>query len=122
MKLAHKEKRAWNIGMSRWNNKPSYPEHFFMKVIDSEFEDKNYVREYPFDTFSLDFAWVEKKLCIEIDGDQHQRFQEYKDRDERKNKALHENGWKILRISWKDMCKETKHWIEIAKQFIHCPG
>src|ERR1035437_6266210 len=42
LKLAHKEGRAWNIGMSRWNNKPSYPEKFFMKVIENEFEDKNY--------------------------------------------------------------------------------
>ena len=36
MILAHEEGRAWNIGMSRWNNKPSYPEEFFMKVIEIE--------------------------------------------------------------------------------------
>lgn len=28
MKLAHKEHRAHNIGQSRWNNEPSYPEKF----------------------------------------------------------------------------------------------
>ena len=42
MKKAHSEKRAWNIGKSRWNNKPSWPEQFFMKVIENEFLDKNY--------------------------------------------------------------------------------
>jgi len=47
MKKAHKERRAWNIGMSRWNNEPSYPEEFFMKVISNEFEDKKYINEYP---------------------------------------------------------------------------
>ena len=30
MKLAHKEHRAHNIGQSRWNNEPSYPEKFFL--------------------------------------------------------------------------------------------
>lgn len=31
MKKAQKEGRAWNIGKSRWNNKPSYAENFFYK-------------------------------------------------------------------------------------------
>ena len=118
MKLAHSEGRAWNIGRSRWNNDPSFPESFFMKVIENEFEDKNYIREYPFNNFSLDFASVDKQRCIEIDGDQHQRFQSYKDRDSRKDKMLQENGWTVLRISWSEMCKDTKQWIQVAKDFI----
>ena len=35
MKRAHLEGRAWNIGKSRWNNEPSYPEIFFIKVIEN---------------------------------------------------------------------------------------
>ena len=118
MKKAHKEGRAWNIGKSRWNNKHSYPEEFFIQVINNEFEDKNYVCEYPLETFSLDFAWLEKKKCIEIDGDQHQRFKEYKERDMRKDECIYKNGWKVLRIEWKQMFKDTKTWIKIAKDFI----
>lgn len=118
MKKAHKEGRAWNIGKSRWNNKHSYPEEFFIQVIDNEFEDKNYLCEYPLEIFSLDFAWPEKKKCIEIDGDQHQRFKEYKERDIRKDQCIYKNGWKILRIEWKQMFKDTKTWIKIAKDFI----
>ena len=34
MKRAHAEGRAHNIGTCRWNNEPSYPEQFFMKVIE----------------------------------------------------------------------------------------
>ena len=119
MKKAHSEGRAWNIGKSRWNNKPSYPETFFIKVIENEFEDKNYVREFPFGRYSLDFAWPAKKICIEIDGDQHQRFIEYKQRDEKKDNLLKENDWKVLRISWKEMCNNTKYWIEISKNFVN---
>ena len=40
MKIAHNEGRAWNIGKSRWNNEPSYPEIFFMEVINNEFTNK----------------------------------------------------------------------------------
>lgn len=118
MKKAHKEGRAWNIGISRWNNEPSYPEKFFMKVIENEFEDKNYQKEYPAGIYSLDFAWVEKKKAIEIDGDQHKRFEEYKERDKRKNKYLQENGWEVLRISWQDMFHNTKEEINKCKNFI----
>lgn len=118
MKKAHAEGRAHNIGSSRWNNEPSYPEKFFMKVIENEFEDKNYVRELPFRRFSLDFAWVEKRKCIEIDGEQHERFADYKARDERKDAALKAEGWQVLRISWKEMFNNPKYWIKVAKEFI----
>jgi very-short-patch-repair endonuclease len=117
-KLAHEEGRAWNIGMSRWNNEPSYPEKFFMKVIDNEFKDKNYEREYSIGIYSLDFAWINKKKVIEIDGEQHQRFEEYKERDKRKDNFLKNNGWKILRIIWKDMYNNTKEEIKKCKDFI----
>lgn len=119
MKKAHKEGRAWNIGRSRWNNEPSYPEKFFMKVIENEFIDKNYLREYPFSKYSLDFVWLHKKKVIEIDGDQHQRFPEYAARDKRKDKLLTENGYEVLRIAWKDMYNHTKEYIQKAYEFIH---
>jgi very-short-patch-repair endonuclease len=118
MKKAHSENRAHNIGMSRWNNEPSYPEKWFMSVIENEFDDKDYIREYSFGRFSLDFAWVAKKKCIEIDGEQHQRFQDYKERDMRKDALLKENGWEVLRLIWKDMYNNPKEAIKKAKTFI----
>ena len=118
MKKAHAEGRAHNIGTCRWNNEPSYPEQFFMKVIENEFNDKNYQREMPFFKYSLDFAWPDKKKVIEIDGEQHERFNDYKERDKQKDNLLLENGWKLLRIKWKDMMKESKSWIKKAKEFI----
>jgi very-short-patch-repair endonuclease len=118
MKKAHAEGRAWNIGKSRWNNEPSYPEKFFMQVIQNEFNDKNYIREYPFGIYSIDFAWPDKKIAIEIDGEQHLRFESYKERDLRKDELLKNNGWLVLRIRWKDMYNDTKRWIKIAKDFV----
>ena len=119
MKSAHKEGIAWNIGRSRWNNKKSYPEEFFTLVIENEFIDKKYTCEFNVGIYSIDFAWVDKKLAIEIDGDQHQRFQEVIDRDKRKDDLLLSKDWKVLRIKWKDMYSDSKKWIKIAYEFIH---
>lgn len=121
MKKAHEEKRAWNIGMSRWNNEPSYPEKFFIKVIENEFQNKNYIREYPIGIYSADFCWPHLKKIIEIDGDQHQRFEEYKERDKRKEKYLSSNGYKVLRIIWSEMFNDPKTKIKECYNFIHCP-
>jgi very-short-patch-repair endonuclease len=118
MKKAHSENRAYNIGMKHWKNLPSYPEEWFTKVIENEFSDKNYIYQYHFYKYRLDFAWVDKKKCIEMDGEQHQRFQRQIESDKRKDKKLIDNGWKILRIPWKDCYANPKKYIEIAKNFI----
>lgn len=118
MKLAHKEGRAHNIGECRWNNEPSYPEKWFMQVIENEFEDKNYQREFPFHRFSLDFVWIHKKKCIEIDGEQHQKDPKQQERDRNKDNLLKEDGWKLLRLDWKWVCNNTKEAIKLAKDFI----
>jgi very-short-patch-repair endonuclease/DNA-directed RNA polymerase subunit RPC12/RpoP len=117
MLKAHQEGRAWNIGMNRWNNKPSYPEQFFMKVVENEFKDKNYIREYNVGIYSIDFAWIEKKIAIEIDGEQHNE-PHYKLRDERKDKCLLENNWKVYRIKWKDLHNNPKETIKKIKDII----
>lgn len=118
MKLAHKEGRAHNIGMSRWNNTPSYPEQFIMEVIKNEIDDKNYVRECPFHKYSFDFAWMHKKKYLEIDGDQHQRFEEYHQRDMEKDALAASEGWTGLRLAWKDIFNDTKTYIAKIKSFV----
>ena len=118
MKKAHEEKRAWNIGKSRWNNEPSYPEKFLDKVLKNNVKDLNYIREHPFYIYSLDFAWPHLKKCIEIDGEQHFRFEEYQKRDKCKNQLLLENNWCILRIRYKDFYYNTKEYITKIINFI----
>lgn len=121
MKKAHKEGKAHNIGESRWNNQPSYPEQWFMKVLKNEFgfeKDKDYKMEFPFYRFSLDFAWPDKKICIEIDGEQHERFQEQKERDIEKDRLLKKEDWKELRKSWKEIYNNPKFFIEEVKNLL----
>lgn len=119
MKKAHAEGRAHNIGQSRWNNTPSYPEQWFMQVIENEFSDKNYKREFPFFQYSLDFAWPDKKFCVEIDGEQHYRNNEagkkQQERDQKKDQLLKENGWYEIRVPWKTICLSSKEFIQFVK-------
>lgn len=119
MKKAHKEGRAWNIGKSRWNNEPSYPEKFFMDVVENEFDDRDYKNEYPIGIYSADFCWPHLKKVIEIDGDQHQRFDEYIERDKKKDKFLFDEGYQVLRVIWKEMYKNPKEKIKECYDFIH---
>lgn len=119
MKKAHAEGRAWNIGKSRWNNEPSYPEKFFMKVIENEFLDKEYENEYPIGVYSADFCWPHLKKIIEVDGDQHQRFEEYKERDKRKDEFLISEGYQVLRVIWKEMYNNPREKIKECYDFIH---
>lgn len=120
MKKAHMEGRAHNIGECRWNNKPSYPEEWFIKMMKNEFGQeigKDYQREFSFHRFSLDFAWPDKKFCVEIDGEQHQKFQEQKQRDIEKDKLLKEEGWIEIREEWKNIFNDPKKFIERIRGF-----
>jgi very-short-patch-repair endonuclease len=116
MKKAHKEQRAWNIGMNRWKKQPSYAEAFFQTCIDNEFENKNVKREVYFKRYVIDFLWEDIKTVIEIDGKQHEEPKQ-KERDQRKDLLLKEHGYRVLRIKWSDFCKDTKSWITIANNF-----
>ena len=118
MKERHRLGLAWTLGHNKRNSEPSWPEQWFMGIINREFDDRNYEFELPFHRYSLDFAWDHKKKVIEIDGEQHQRFTEQIESDKRKDQLLKENGWLILRIPWKDCFNSPQLWIEQAKKFI----
>lgn len=77
--------KGWSTTKSGPQHK-SYPEKFFTKVIENEFDDKDYEYNKQFFTYKLDFAWEDKKKCIEIDGSQHERLIEQKESDKRKDK------------------------------------
>ena len=66
----------------------------------------------------LDFAWNDQKKCIEIDGQQHDRFQRRKYNDKRKDANLKINNWKLLRIKWKDIYNNPQFWITKIINFL----
>jgi very-short-patch-repair endonuclease len=81
----------------------SYPEKYFWEI----FEKENIVMEksYRIGLYELDFSIPNKKINIEIDGDQHYYDQKILESDIRRNKYLEELGWDIIRIRWSDYQK-----------------
>lgn len=62
--------------------------------------------------FRLDFAWRERKLALEFDG--KTKYFDYRPTAEvifeerRREKALSENGWRFIRVEWKDLFREQE--------------
>ena len=58
----------------------------------------------------MDFAWKEERLALEFDG--RTKYFDFKPTDEvifeerRREKALIEEGWRFIRIEWKDLFQE----------------
>lgn len=92
----HPENTAW-----RKRNLPSYPEDCFIKFLIENGYDKKFLieKEYCVFPFYIDFAFVDIKVAVEIDGSQHILDEERKKKDEIKDNTLIENGWRVIRIS-----------------------
>ena len=70
-------------------------------------KDIHFKTDFPQGKWFIDFAFVNRKIAIEIDGKQH----EYPDRqikDAEKDAWLQANGWTVHRIKWKRITKETR--------------
>jgi very-short-patch-repair endonuclease len=98
-------------------NITSYPEKFFIDVLNNnniEFTHNYSIsqRELGIDTqysYFLDFYIADKKIDLEIDGNQHRFRQES---DMIRDGVLENNGYIVYRIKWKNINTET------GKQYI----
>lgn len=100
------------------NNERSYPEIWFADVILNNFNDKDFVEQFPLLHYKLDFAWPHKQLYIEIDGEQHYNSDESIYKDKIRESKLLEIGWRSLRMRWAECVLDKSQWINIAKSFI----
>lgn len=89
--------------LNHYSKGPSYPERYWKKILDKA--NIKYVMQYPIHTYQLDFALVEEKIDIEIDGDQHYLDPRIIESDKRRNEYLESLGWKIIRVRWSDYKK-----------------
>ncbi len=67
-------------------------------------------RQHPFLDFILDFACLERKLVVELDGGQHADSTAY---DARRTAALEDNGFTVLRFWNNDVFKNMDGVLEV---------
>lgn len=89
--------------LNHYSKGPSYPERYWKKIFDSV--GLKYTEQYQIHTYQLDFALVEEKIDIEIDGEQHYLDERIVESDKRRNEYLKSLGWKIIRIRWSEYKK-----------------
>ncbi len=111
-----KESRAKSIWHTQLENRKSFAEQYFDTCF------PNLKQNYHVDRFFLDLANPEKKLYIEVDGEQHYNDQKVVEHDKVRTARLEELGWKCLRrIRWseyKRLSKEEQETLitELQKQ------
>jgi len=78
------------------SSKISYPERYFLSVL------KGFDFQYkvPGTLYEIDFANPDKKIAIEIDGEQHYVDQRIIEHDIKRDQTLEDLGWKTIRIRW----------------------
>lgn len=88
----------------------SYPEKYFKTVFDNAHVD--YKQNYYQCGYFLDFAWPEKKIYLEVDGEQHYLDKRIVEHDKARAQTLLENGWTCIeRVRW----SKFKHLSEEKK-------
>lgn len=93
------------------SRKESYPEKYFREYFYNE--NINVEKKFRIGLYELDFCIKDKKIDIEIDGEQHFLDKKRILIDEKRNKYLEELGWDIIRIRWSSYMKMNKEEKEI---------
>ncbi|MBL8854721.1 MAG: DUF559 domain-containing protein [Planctomycetaceae bacterium] len=80
-------------------------------------EGKKFRREYPIPPYTVDFCCVELKLIVEVDGKDH-LTPLGESRDQRRDKYLKENGYRVLRIPGYQVMKNPAKVMEIIRSLV----
>lgn len=117
---AHAEGR--HPGWKHINEDPdrmSYPERFLKEVLINNGLFAGVIPHLSVGKYFLDFAFIDLKLDLEVDGSQHFRTQAAIAHDAKRDLFLVNAGWIVYRISWKEMCANTKPEIQRMLDFIN---
>lgn len=85
----------------------SYPEKYFKEVLENE--KIEYKQNYYQIGYFLDFAWPDRKLYLEIDGEQHYVDKRIIEHDRVRTANLENEGWTCIgRVRWSNYQKLNK--------------
>lgn len=89
--------------LNHYSNGPSYAEKYWAEILEKE--KIQHIKEHRVAAYSLDFAILDSKIDLEIDGDQHYLDPRIIESDKRRNEYLTNEGWTIIRVRWSDFCR-----------------
>ena len=92
--------------LNHYSKGMSYPEKYFKDIFEKE--NIKYEQEVRISLYSLDFVLFNKKINIEIDGEQHYTDKRIIESDKKRTNFLEKNGWKVIRIRWSNWQKMSK--------------
>lgn len=124
LKMIESHKNGIHPGWSFINkdiNKRSYPEKWFIKNVLHKFDlysKYTIVEKMSFHKYFLDFAILDMKIDIEIDGQQHFRNSDSIKHDENRDNFLLENNWRVYRIAWLELKNKPDEIIKDLLFFI----
>lgn len=109
------EKVSWML-----RNQASYPEKVFIEALKKYglFEKFEIVREKSFYPYFADFAFENVKVVVEIDGQQHFRYQERIDSDKKKDELITSQGWRVYRVKASQVLNKMPEVIDEVLEFI----
>ncbi len=119
MKKAHSEGRhpGW-LAANRKNK--SYPEKLFQEFLKKYtfFESLTIEDQFPFHGYFFDYAILDFKCDIEIDGVQHFRTAEAQEYDKKRDDFTLSKGWSVYRISAKQLKENPNLEIQMLITFL----
>jgi very-short-patch-repair endonuclease len=120
LKSAHKNKKHPGWQSANRKNK-SYPERLFESSLKTRgyFERFKIIDQFPFHGYFLDFAILDLKCDIEIDGIQHYRTEDARKKDEIRDSFILNKDWKVYRIPAKRVKEELDLVFEELEAFIN---
>lgn len=95
------------------SSKESYPERIFREALE-RYNIKGWVSEYRNGIYQYDFAFIDLKIDIEIDGGTHES-EKVKLIDERRDNFSKSLGWIVIRFKAKDVKRDVSRCIEELK-------
>lgn len=84
--------------LNHYSKGESYPEIYFEEVFKNE--NIKLTKKFRIYLYELDFCDVDKKIDIEIDGEQHYSDERIVKSDIRRTAYLEDMGWTVFRIRW----------------------
>ena len=58
--------------------------------------------------YEVDLLWRDAKLVVEIDGYAFHSSRRAFERDRRKDRELHALGYRVIRITWRELVEEAE--------------